>query len=543
MLKSVRGSGEGRFFTRFIDGYEKVLRFSLRFKWLVLLVALLAFGFSFWGTVRRGLEFFPAMDAPQITISASLPEGATFEDAVAAAEEFSNRVMALSDVETVGVSVGGGGGMMGMLGMGMGLGGGGGGTSINMYVLMPDDRTLSNEALSSQIRLISEELGLDATVSGADGGMGMMAGSPVSLRIEGRELDDLRDTAIAVADLIATVDGVINVTDMAERAAPELRIRVDKDAAMAQGLTVAQVFLAVNASMSAAERTLSMTLNGRSYDIVIADGDFVAPDRAGIEGMQIATPSGMLVNLTDIAEVHEDFGFSSINRMNRNRFVNITGELEEGFNVGLVNAEIERLLADFTPLPGTSIIVGGQAEAIGDAFNDLILMLVLGMVFIYLIMVAQFQSLLSPFIIMFSIPLAFTGGFLALLVTGIHLSIVAMVGLILLTGVIINTGIVLLSRIKQMRWEGVSKKDAIIAAARERIRPVIMTELSTIFAMSVMALGIGEGAEMMQPMAIATIGGLLYATVMILLVVPVMYDLLHRNKDIRVEFVEDGEGQ
>jgi len=530
---------EGKFFAKFVNWYESSLRVALRFKWAVLLFAAVAFVISLWALLQRGMELFPPMDAPQINVSAEMPEGSTFDETVIVAEKLSERVLAIADVETVGVNVGGGG-MMGAMAASFGMGGmaGGGGTNINMDILLADDRSMSQEEVNEQIRSITEDLGLEASIGGADGGMGMMAGDAISIRIEGRELDDIRDTAIAIADLVRTVDGTLNVTDMVQQGAPELRISVDKDRAMAHGLTVAQVFMAVNGEITVPEHSFEMNVAGRNYEIVVSDGDFIAPTKADIQNMQIATLSGF-VQLSDIAEVYEDIGFTSINRIDRNRFVTVSGEIEEGFNVTLVNQEIQNLLDDFTPIGDTTIHIGGEMEAIADAFGDLLLMLGLAVVLIYLIMVAQFQSLLSPFIIMFTIPLAFTGGFVALMVAGTPLSIVAMIGLILLAGVSTNNGIVLISRVNQMRWEGMSKKDAIIDSGRKRIRPILMMAISTIFAMSVMAFGIGEGAEMMQPMAIATIGGLIYGTLMTLYVVPVLYDMFHRNKDITLENLDD----
>ncbi|MCL2605184.1 MAG: efflux RND transporter permease subunit [Defluviitaleaceae bacterium] len=541
MLKNMKKDQEGRLFTKFVDGYEKALRVALRFKLPVLILAIAAFAATLWGISRRGMEMFPDMAMGQISVTARLHDDATFEEATQAAEAFSARVFELADVETVGVSIGGGG-MMGMMAASLGFGqfGGFGGqsTTISMYVLTEDNRTLSHDALVNRIVEIGEGLDLEVEVDGGDMGMGMMMGDSISIRVEGRELDDIRDTAIAVADLIRTVEGTTNVTDLIERGAPELRVVVDKDAAMARGLTVAQVFMAVNEAVTAPRRTMNMTLSGRSYEIVVSDGDFTSPDRYAIKGLQIATQGGY-VTLSDIATITEDIGFTSINRMNRNRFTTISGELEDGYNVTLVNAEIERLLADFVPVGNTQIIFGGEAEAIADAMNDLILMLILALVFIYLIMVAQFQSLLSPFIIMLTIPLAFTGGFVALLIAGMPLSIVAMIGLILLAGVSTNNGIVYISRVNQMRWEGMPKKDAIIDAGRKRIRPILMMAISTIFAMSVMAMGVGEGTEMMQPMAIAIIGGLIYATAMTLFVAPILYDLLHRDKDVTKENLDE----
>jgi len=536
MLKKVKKEQEGKLFSRFVDGYEKLLRLSLRFRWAVLAFAVVAFVASLWAIGGQGMEMFPAMDSAQVSATAQMPEDSTFEDTVATAERLSAYILAIDDVEVVSIGIGGGGGMFAM----MGMGGRGNNTTINMDVLLADDRTISSSQLNAQIRDIAEGLGLDADVAAGDGGMGMMGGDAISLRVEGTKLDDMRDSAIALAALVNSAPGTTNVTDLTQDAIQELRVSVDKDAAMAHGLTVAQVFMITMDALSADERSVNMNLSGRQYEIIITDGDFVAPNKEDIRNMLIPTVGGYVL-LSDIAEVHEDVGFSAINRMNRTRFVNITADLEEGFNVTLVNNEITDLLEDFVPVGDSRVVVGGEAEAIAEAFGDLAMMLALGILFVYLIMVAQFQSIKSPFIILFAIPLAFTGGFAALMIAGMPLSMMAMVGLILLAGVSINNGIVLVSRITQERWEGVAKTDAIVDAGRKRLRPILMTAISTIFAMSVMALGIGDGMEMMQPMAVATIGGLIYATFMTLFVVPIIYDLMHKDKDITLEDLDSPE--
>ncbi|MDR2547014.1 MAG: efflux RND transporter permease subunit [Lachnospiraceae bacterium] len=535
LLKTVKKEQEGKLFTRFVDGYEAALRFTLRFRGVAILLAAVAFGASLWGITQQGTEMFPPMDMGMITVTADMPAGSTFEETVEVAEEISKRVQMIADVETVGIRVGGGG-MMQMIGAGLGFGSFGGGQSstISMDLILDDKRSITTDELAVQIRELCEEFDLETDIDSGDGFMNMMTGESISLRVEGYELDDIRDTAIALADLVSAVDGTMNITDFAVAAEPELRVRVDKDVAMSHGLTVAQVFMAVNSSLTTPEKSLNMVLSDGNYEIVVSDGDFILPDKKSIENMQISTAGGYVV-LSEIAELYEDTGFTTISRINRNRFVAISGEIAEGFNVGLVNDEIERLLEDFVPVGDSRIVIGGQAEAIADSFNDLYLMLLLGLVFTYLIMVAQFQSLLSPLIIMFVVPLAFTGGFTSLMITGMPLSVVAMIGLILLAGVSINNGIIIISRITQMRWEGMSKKDAIIDSARKRIRPILMTAISTICAMSVLALGMGEGTEMMQPMAVATIGGLLYATAMTLFIVPILYDVFHKEKDITKE--------
>ena len=176
-----------------------------------------------------------------------------------------------------------------------------------------------------------------------------------------------------------------------------------------------------------------------------------------------------------------------------------------------------------------SAFIGGQK---GVVIGKSIAMLLLAVIFIYLIMVAQFQSLLSPFIIMFSIPLAFTGGFLALFLTGQEVSVIAMLGFIMLAGLIVNNGIVLIDYINQARGEGMSKKDAIIDSGKTRLRPILMTAFTTILAMLTSAVGIGEGSEMMKPMAITIVGGLLYGTILTLIVIPCLYDAFNREKSM-----------
>ena len=174
----------------------------------------------------------------------------------------------------------------------------------------------------------------------------------------------------------------------------------------------------------------------------------------------------------------------------------------------------------------------GEDETINEAMEQLMLMLILAVVFVYLIMVAQFQSLLSPFIIMFTIPLAFTGGFLALFLTGSEVSVIALLGFVMLAGIIVNNGIVLVDYTNQLRREGLGKKEAIVEAGKTRVRPILMTALTTIVAMFIMALGLDSGSEMMQPMALVVVGGLIYGTLLTLIVVPCIYDAFHRDRSM-----------
>ena len=223
---------------------------------------------------------------------------------------------------------------------------------------------------------------------------------------------------------------------------------------------------------------------------------------------------------------------NSIRRDGQNRYLSVSASIDADHNVTLVsNAIMDKI--ELMDIPaGYEIKMTGEDEMINESMEQLVLMMVLAVIFIYLIMVAQFQSLLSPFIIMFTIPLAFTGGFAALFFTGKEVSVVAMIGFIMLAGIIVNNGIVLVDYMNQLRRKGMDKKDAIIKAGKTRLRPVLMTALTTILAMSTMAMGLGKGSEMMQPMAIVEVGGLVYGTLLTLFVVPCLYDAFNRNKSM-----------
>ena len=239
--------------------------------------------------------------------------------------------------------------------------------------------------------------------------------------------------------------------------------------------------------------------------------------------------------LGDVAAIEETVSLGSIQREQQRRCVTVTAEVAEGHNVTKVTAAAQTVVAGVDLPQGVTAQFSGENEAIMDAMGQLLLMLGLGVLLVYLVMVAQFQSLRSPLIVMFTIPLAFTGGFLALLISGIELSVVSLIGFVMLVGVIVNNGIVLVDYINQLRLSGMERREAIVEAGVTRLRPILMTSLTTILGLVVMAFGGDAGTALMQPVALVCIGGLLYATLMTLLVVPCMYDILSRRELRKVE--------
>lgn len=277
-----------------------------------------------------------------------------------------------------------------------------------------------------------------------------------------------------------------------------------------------------------------LSWEGDNYDVVVSNPEAIGVTIDTLKNLQLSgtdsSGNTTYVKLSDVAEMSQVQSLPSINRENQRTYLTVTGEVDEEHNVTLVTQDAQEALKGYEAPEGVTYEFSGENEMIMDAMGDLVKMMALGILLVYLIMVAQFQSLLSPFIVMFTIPLAFTGGLLALLIFGKEISIIAMLGLIMLVGIIVNNGIVMVDYINQLRARGTEKREAIIEGGATRIRPVLMTSLTTILGLVIMAVGKTAGTDMMQPIALVCIGGLVYATALTLLVVPVIYDLFTGKK-------------
>ena len=360
-----------------------------------------------------------------------------------------------------------------------------------------------------------------------------MAGSGISISISGSEIDDLRQASREVAALCAQVDGAENIDDGSGQTEPKLMITVDKEAASDNSLSVAQVYQYIAQRLYGSAKLTDATLDGRNYTLYVAEDKNQNLTPEDIEDMEIevaGTNKTWFVRIGDIADISEGETLASISRSNQRRNVTVSFSIADGYSASFVSRDLEALLDNYTAPGDCDISLGGENETVMELMSDLILMVGIAVLFIFLIMVAQFQSFKSPIIVMFTIPLAFTGGLLALLITGLDLSIIAMVGFLVLSGVVVNNGIVFIDGINQLRIAGMEKKEAIIETGRRRLRPILMTAMTTILGMGTIAFAKGMGAEMMQPMAIVTIGGLAYATLMTLFVVPVLYDIFNGKK-------------
>ena len=536
MLRKVKPktvTTEGRFFTI----YGKILAGALRFKALILIAVILLFAGAAYLSISKGTAFFPEMSSTQVTVTLSVPEGEkrTVDEMTGYSNELMDGLKTIPEVDLTGA-------MMGSSSLLGGLSGGAGGNDITMYVLMKENSGISNDEIEAKIMDLAKDLDCEVGVNSDMMDMSALTGSGIAVQIKGNDIEKLQDIAAQVAEKVENVEGTVDVDDGLSDTLNVLKISVDKEKAAKYGMTVAQVFTLVYGKIADTTSSLSLSADIKDYDVYVNTDDQSSATSADIRRLtfEYTDKEGKTKNikLSEIAKFTELQEVSTILREAQTRYITVSAGIDDDHNVGLVGNEVERALRDLDIPEGYSLEMSGEDETINEAMVQLLEMLLLALILIYLIMVAQFQSLLSPFIIMFTIPLAFTGGFFALYITGSEISIISMVGFVMLSGIIVNNGIVLVDYINQLRREGMSKKDAIIESGKTRLRPVLMTALTTIISMFTMALGMGQGTEMGQPMAIVVVGGLLYGTLLTLIVVPCIYDIFNREKDMREEDLE-----
>lgn len=568
--------------------YRRAITWSLDHKAGVLLLSLVLLVTTAWGAVSRGFTFMPEIDMNNLSVTVTMPDGITRAEAVDLADQVVERVMSVENVESAGFMMGSGD--MGGLSM---ASGDNGEFDVTGYLTMPEG-TFGSDA-GKEIEALCADLPCKVTTAGVMSGMmSYMTGTGVSLRVYSSDMESLQSAARSLGQRMEQVEGVQDVSDGLEDAAPALQVVVDRNKAMTKGITVAQIYMQVAAALQDTTTVADVTLDGASMEMIVdaaADSKLtreklmdltISPDSAmsssmssmgsmsGMSGMDGSMSSSMgsmggmssmssgmsssaasagLSQLTggdsqdedtsfklgEVAEVKETVSLNSIQRDQQRRCITVSAAVADGYNVTKVTTAVQKALWSVTLPEGVTVEFDGENEQIMNAIQQLLLMLLLGVVLVYLIMVAQFQSLKAPFIVMFTIPLAFTGGFLALLLSGIEVSVISLIGFVMLVGIIVNNGIVLVDYINQQRLAGMGLREAIVDAGVTRLRPILMTSLTTILGLVVTALAKNAGTALIQPIALVCIGGLLYATLMTLFVVPCMYEILNKKALHQVE--------
>lgn len=526
MLKNVKEETKG--FLKVQNTYRRLAGWNLRHKGIVLLVSVALLVFTVAATVSKGFIFMPEMSTPQLSGSLMMTdEDADITETSEVSDEALKRIEAVEGVDTAGA-------MLTSSGMMGGLTGETENAAVSLYIILDEDTDRSGNEINEDILDACKDLPCEISImtsSSMTSYTSAMGGDGVTVQVYSTDNDVLQDAAKDIGKILEGVDGVDEVDNGLTDAEPELHFAVDKEKAMKNGLTVAQVFMQVSEALNNETTATSLRMDGADYDVVVIEQDSENLTPKYIKNLKLTGTNSageeVTVKLKNIAEVVETESLPSINRIDQRTYLSVSASIKDGYNVTLVTDAAEEAMKSYDVPDGVTYKFSGENEMIMDAMQDLLLMMALGILLVYLIMVAQFQSLRSPFIIMFTIPLAFTGGLGALLIFDKEISIIAMIGLIMLVGIIVNNGIVLVDYINQLRGEGMAKKDAILEAGATRMRPVLMTSLTTILGLVIMAFGKTAGTDMMQPVALVSIGGLLYATVMTLFVVPVIYDLFN----------------
>ena len=535
-----------RIFNWFIKVYGKAAEFSLSHKWICIVLSIVLLVTSTVAVLAKGFIYMPSMSGQQISITVTVPENTEFEETKKIADEVMNRILEIEDIETVGGFTGG----TSIMTLSSSLGASSSDpTSVSMYAIISESSGKKDSDISKIILEKCEDLDCEVTATGAMDLSSMMGalggGNAISITLYSDDLDLLAEEADRIALKVAELEEIESVSNGLGDTTPEFRIIVDKDKAMAKGLTVAQVYTYVAAELSSEATATSVNIEGTNIDAVVyaSENDKELKDikNLTIEVTSMIDGSVSKVKLSSIADFVETVSLNSIQRDIQRRYISVSANIKEGYNITNTANVVENYLKDYELPAGITMEIGGQSNTIMDAVGQLFNMLLLAVAIIYLIMVAQFQSLKSPFIVMFTIPLAFTGGFIALLMFGFELSIVSLVGFIMLSGIIVNNGIVLIDYINTLRISGMEKREAILTAGKTRMRPILMTALTTVMGLVFMAAANGLGSELMQPVALVCIGGLLYATLMTLFVIPALYDIFNKKELKKVIIDEEDE--
>jgi HAE1 family hydrophobic/amphiphilic exporter-1 len=532
LLKEIDPGQEGRklnilgrisdAFGRGIEGlntlYGKVLKWAITHRKTIVFGTILLLVASFALVPLVGMEFIPSFDQGELMINVTTPTGTQLSETAETMGELEQVLLDIPGVDMVFTTVGGNP-MSGIPGPSNANAG-------SLYVrLVPlAERTISTNQVIERMNEHGKNMA-GVTIK-ASGVQSADTGTPISVDLAGPDLDVLRTLSTEIENIVASVPGTTNVSSSMDDTRPELRILVDRELAAQYGLSFNEVMQSVRAGFNGQVAT-RMKVDGQEINVNVILPEENRSDVSGLENMTITNASGVSVPLSTVASLKQVEGPSTINRQNQERGVNVTGEVL-GRNLASVVQDIQAKLDGITLPEGYTLSFGGQNEEMLDAFSSLLLALGLAVFLVYAVMAVQFESAMQPFIIMFSLPATFIGIILGFVITGRPLSVPAFIGVIMLVGLVVNNAIVLIDYINVLRREGLTREEAILQAGPRRLRPILMTTLTTVLAMIPLVIGVGEGSEMQQPLATVIVFGLSFSTLITLVLVPVMYIYLDR---------------
>ena len=520
-------------FGRFDNWYGRVLAWSLHNRWKVLIASFAIFFGSLMLIGKLGTEAFPESDESRVNIMIELQPGTRVEKSVALARKLDSIISAIPEVRLMSTSAGSDEDASGFIA----LFGSQGSNIINYMIGLKDvdERERSVWDVAEEIRTELKAFPEIINYNVQTGGMGAQSNT-VDVEIYGYNLDKTTMLAHQVADKLKDIKGARDVQISREEAKPELRVELDREKMAAVGLNTAMVSSAIYNRVAGLTATLFRE-EGEEYNVRIRFMKEYRNSITDIENIALQTTTGKTVRLGDVGEVREYWSPPNIERKRRERMVTVS-VTPYRTSMGVLASEIQKVLDTMEIPKDVMIDVGGAYEDQQEGFADLGLLFILSLILVYLVMASQFESFRMPFIIMISIPFAFTGVILALLITGTTLSLIAGLGAVMLIGIVVKNAIVLVDFINLMRDRGYALDEAIVESGKSRLRPVLMTALTTILGMLPLALSTGEGSEIWSPMGISVIGGLIFSTLITMVIVPVFYRIFtgkaERDKKTKV---------
>ena len=504
--------------------YDKTLRVALKNKRKIMLLAVILFFGSLFLLRFISTEFMPESDESRISAVIELTTGLRVEETMKVARELERIIFErYPEMQVMAVSSGtdDAGGMMALFTRG-------GSNIINLVMRLSPvqerDRSVWDIAddLRRQMEQIPEIVEFSVSTTGGD-----LGGSTVDVEIFGYDFNVTSGLAEIIRSKIAEIPGAEDIQISRKDDRPELQILLDRQKLAENGLNTAIVSASVRNRVAGMNASI-LREEGDEYDIIVRYHEDYRRSISDLEALTITNPFGNQIKLGELGEVLEYWSPPNIERKRRERVVTVSA-VPSGVTLGDLAAEINKVVNTVETPPGIMIRVGGAYESMVDSFMDLGLLLLISIILVFLVMASQFESFIMPFVIMFSIPFSFTGVFLALFITGTTLSVIAALGAVLLIGIVVKNGIVLVDYINLMRDRGYNLNEAIALSGRMRLRPVLMTAMTTTLAMLPLALSRGEGSEIWSPMGITLIGGLLFSTLITLVLVPVVYGILSRR--------------
>ena len=549
-----------KWFDKIQNKYAKSLEWCFQHRALPLVAAVALLVFCGWRVVSMGVELLPTITSNEAIVTLTTTKDLSKEDSYAIAEKAIDAMLNVDNVEEVGITTDTrvAGMDVGQLGLPSAI------TDLlnaaNSYGTYQVNVMLNESLSSTQIETARQALedalsGIeDCTATVEISGMQELTSqlaSGLSVKIYGADPDTMTQLSEKVVEIVNDTEGFANATNGLGSGDATINLQIDRDKVRSYGLTVAQVYQQIAAKLTTTTTAQTpVSVDGRTMSVEISDNlDPVTKENmmditfeTSVMSADGTTTTGTC-KLSDIATWVTGSAPNSITSQNQTRYVTVTADTLDGYNTTVQARELEKKLDAFAlsdEMPeGCSFSMGGESDSVNYMVKEMVQWMGLALPFVYLVMVAQFQSMLSPFIVLFTVPLAFTGGLLGLLLTGQQLTMISLMGFIVLMGTVVNNGIVFVDYTNQLRMGGMERRAALIATGKTRMRPILMTTLTTVLAMLQLVFSNDMASQLMSGMAIVIICGLTYATIMTLYVVPLLYDLLFKKPPLNIDVGSD----